>query len=613
MAVLQIQPASIAPKRRAVGIDLGTTYSLVACDIDGNIQVLKDEQGEVLLPSAVRYLPEKNCAVGRDAKAFFADDPQNTILSVKRMMGRSPKDMIATGLSSPTSYADVNASSILLQTVAGKVSPVEVSAEILHKLMERVHQFDPQIHDAVITVPAYFDEGQRQATKDAARLAGINVLRLLNEPTAAAIAYGLDKGTQGYCLVFDLGGGTFDVSVLELTQGIFEVLATGGDTALGGDDIDHCLAQWVLSQSGASDKILPEILGKVRDAKEALSTKSTSSITLGDWRGDLTRHDFDALIEQFIDKTLKICLQVLKDAKISKEKIEHIILVGGSTRIPLLRQKVELFFGKAPLTDICPDKVVAMGAAIQASVLAGNRRDKEMLLLDVIPLSLGLEMMGGVVEKILERNTSIPAQATQVFTTFVDNQTALSLHVVQGEREMAQDCRSLAKFELTGIPAMLAGKARIEVTFRVDADGLLLVNAVELLSGVKSDIVVKPTYGLTQEAVISLIEEAIVNASDDLRQRKLTEKVQEAKRLLVSLENAWVDAHLLSTEQATCLKSKMNSLGEMIKTPEIQPLQNLLKSMEKEVQLFGELRLNATLERVFAGKTFDEIEKVTYD
>lgn len=613
MAVLQIQSSPKPLKRQAVGIDLGTTHSLVACDIEGQIQILEDEQGEVLLPSVVRYLPEKTCIVGKEARAFFTDDPQNTIISVKRLMGRSPKDIDNT-LLSHIMISDPTASTISLQTVAGKVDPIQVSAQILSKLMERVHHVDATIDSAVITVPAYFDEGQRQATKDAARLAGIKVLRLLNEPTAAAIAYGLDKGTQGHCLIFDLGGGTFDVSILALNQGIFEVLATGGDTALGGDDIDHCLANWIIEKSGALQNDFPEILVKARLAKEQLSTVTRVAVALKNgWQGEITVSDFNALIEPLIDKTLKICQQVLRDAKISKEATQHIILVGGSTRIPYLHEKVEAFFGKPLLTDICPDKVVAMGAAVQASLLIGNRRDKEMLLLDVTPLSLGLEMMGGAVEKIIPRNMAIPAEATQVFTTFVDNQTALSLHVLQGEREMAEHCRSLAKFDLTGIPLMSAGKARIEVTFRVDADGLLFVQAKELTCGIKSDITVKPTYGLTPDAVNALIEAAIMNADEDVRQRKLSEKIQEAQHLLASLERAFSDVDLLTSEQHTMLIEKVNHLREILKTPDLQTIQRALKALEKDVQLFSELRLNAALQKVFEGKTLSEIEQVSYD
>lgn len=609
MAVLQIQSPQKSNPRYAVGIDLGTTYSLIACVINGKIQVLEDEHGEVLLPSVVRYLSQGGSLVGKDAKAFFTADPQNTIVSVKRLIGRSAKEILASGLSSNLIFTDNKAATVSLQTVAGKIEPIEVCAQILRKLMSRVHQFDPNIHDAVITVPAYFDEAQRQATKDAAKIAGINVLRLLNEPTAAAIAYGLDNQAQGYCLIFDLGGGTFDVSVLELNQGVFEVLATGGDTMLGGDDIDHSLANWIVSQMGDKPSHFPDILTQARAAKESLSTSFAAKISLNDgWQSEIQLSDFNVLVEPFIDKTIQICQQVLKDAKIPKEKIQHVVLVGGSTRIPRLRQKVESFFAKPSLTALCPDKVVAMGAAIQANILAGNRPDKAMLLLDVIPLSLGLEMMGAVVEKILTRNTPIPAQATQVFTTFQDNQTGMSLHVVQGEREMVQDCRSLAKFELTGIPPMLAGKARIEVTFQVDADGLLFVSAKELTSGIKSDITVKPTYGLNPEKVVSLIEEAIVNAKQDLSKRKLYEKVQEAQHLLTSLEKAWVDAHLLDAQRYTVLNNQIIQLREALQNSNFQEIDQQLKAMEKNVQTFGELRLNTALKKVFTGKTLLEVE-----
>lgn len=506
MSLLTIQLPEHVSRAPAVGIDLGTTHSLVALYREGTIQVLADEAGEVLLPSVVRYLSNDEIVVGAEAKANYQADPENTIISAKRLLAREH----------------------FIKTQAGDISPIEVSAEILKQLLKRAHSIDPSIREAVITVPAYFDETQRQATKKAAELAGISVLRLLNEPTAAAVAYGLDDAATGTCLVFDLGGGTFDVSLLHLKNGIFEVLATGGDTALGGDDMDRL----VMNQTGSP-------LMCARAAKECLSLQTSANLILACGKCvELTRVQLNALIEPLVNRMLRICGQVLRDAKIAKEEIDHVILVGGATRVPLIQQQVEAFFGKTPLCNIDPDQVVAMGAAIQASILSGHQRREDVLLLDVTPLSLGVEMMGGLVEKILLRNTPIPAVASELFTTYADNQTALSLHIVQGEREGVEDCRSLARFDLSGIPPMPAGTARIEVTFKIDADGLLTVEAKEQLSGVKSEIIVKPTFGLTIQDVGQVVEESLLHQKDDQAKRKERQKSIAEEQLKKALQRA---------------------------------------------------------------------------
>lgn len=500
--------ASQPAKPRAVGIDLGTTHSLVALDCEGEIQILRDHEGEVLLPSVVRYLSDETSpVVGIAAKSTLMSDPQNTIPSVKRHMGTSQQ----------------------FDTAQGARTPVQVSADILKALMQRVHERDPSIHDAVITVPAYFDESQRQATKLAAQMAGIRVLRLLNEPTAAAVAYGLDHSATGRCLVFDLGGGTFDVSLLNITKGVIEVLATGGDTALGGDDLDVLLVKWIQSQLASDEISERELLVKARIAKESLSTETSVLISLSNGiTFTLTRAVFEGLIEPLLARMIKICQRVLVDAQCDKSTLAAVILVGGATKIPYLQKTIADFFEQIPRCDKDPSTVVALGAGLQASVLSGYRQDSA-LLLDVIPLSLGLEMMGGVVEKILPRNTPIPACVTESFTTYADNQTGLLLHIVQGERELANECRSLGRFELTGIPPMPAGKAKIQVTYQIDLDGLLVVTAKETSTQQQNTMQVKPTYGLQERDVVQAIESAIAHAAEDMKEKQLQKKREEAE------------------------------------------------------------------------------------
>jgi molecular chaperone HscA len=621
VALLQISEPGQSPqphqRRNAVGIDLGTTNSLVATVRSGMAETLPDAKGRHLLPSVVHYAPQGPNCVGIEAAEHNVSDPLNTISSVKRLLGRGLEDVKMFGNQLPYNFQTDQGGMPKIATANGLVSPIQVLAEILRTLVSRAEaSLDGVLDGAVITVPAYFDEAQRQATKDAATLAGVKVLRLLNEPTAAAIAYGLENAKEGVIAVYDLGGGTFDVSIMRLSRGVFEVLATGGDSALGGDDFDHAIAEWLRQQSGMSESLNPMeqriLLETAKAAKEELTDSETVEIELLDWSGVLTRDVMDDLIDDLLNQTIRACRRSLRDAGIAVDEIDTVVLVGGSTRTLRVRDKVAEFFGVEPLANLDPDRVVALGAALQAEVLIGNKSGDEMLLLDVIPLSLGIETMGGLIEKIIHRNTTIPVAKAQEFTTFKDGQTAMAVHILQGERELVDDCRSLARFELRGIPPMVAGAAKIRVTYQVDADGLLSVTARELTSNVESRIEVKPSYGLAEDEITQMLQDSFNHARDDMQARALCEQQVDADRMIEDLLAALKQDgdKLLSAEEMQCLQVAVKELQKIrAETTQHRVLARQIEAVGKTSEAFAARRMDASIKRALAGRSLDEIEQ----
>ncbi|MCU0834987.1 MAG: Fe-S protein assembly chaperone HscA [Chromatiaceae bacterium] len=624
MALLQLaepgQSAAPHQHRLAAGIDLGTTNSLVATVRSGRAETLPDEQGRHLLPSVVRYLEDGAIAVGEGAKAAAADDPLNSIASVKRLIGRGIGEIAALGSRLPYEFVAVESAVPRIRTRRGEVSPVEVSAEILRVLARRAEAaLGGELAGVVITVPAYFDEPQRQATKDAARLAGLKVFRLLSEPTAAAVAYGLDQGAEGLHAVYDLGGGTFDISILRLRRGVFEVLASGGDSALGGDDFDRALARWIMTLAGIEDdadhRVLRRLMRDACAAKEQLSAVERVPLRIerGDgtiWESELTRATFESLIDPLIARTLAGCRRALRDAGVRAAEVADVVLVGGATRVPLVRRRVAELFAGEPLAGIDPERVVAIGAALQADLLAGNRPADEMLLLDVIPLSLGVETMGGLVERIIPRNSVIPAARAQEFTTFKDGQTAMAIHVLQGERDLVSDCRSLARFDLRGIPPMVAGAARIRILFEVDADGLLNVTATETRTGVRAEVSVKPSYGLTDGEIETMLRDSLAHAGEDLAARRLREEQVEARRSVEALRAALArdGEALLSAGERARLEAALTEVGRIAAGADAEAIRSAVAGLEQTCGFYVERRMNRAIHDAMAGRRVEDFE-----